>query len=153
MKGEEILDHLEDTDNMNLNDDVSKPIEYPRLIDRFKAIIIDGFIIIILFFLSAWIFGIFENAPTFLRVGTFIILFGLYEPTMVSMGGTFGHRAMDLRVASNSSYDKNVIWPLAIIRFAIKWFLGWLSFLSILGSEHNRAIHDILSNSIVLYKE
>ncbi len=129
------------------------PILYPSLLERFKAIILDGFIIIIGLVIAGLIFSGFPDAPGFVRGSVFVLVFLLYEPIMVAMGGTIGHRVMGLRVKSYSDSSKNIMLPLSIIRSIVKWLLGWISFLSMIANEEKRAMHDLLSSSIILYKK
>ena len=128
-------------------------IIYPTLLDRVKAVIVDGFIIVAGLVIAGLIFAEFPNAPGYVRGAVFILVFLLYEPIMVSLGGTFGHRIFGLRVKSHINHSRNIIVPLAIIRSVVKWFLGWISFFSMLSNPEKRAIHDLLSGSIVLYSE
>ncbi len=127
--------------------------EYPSLATRFKAMIVDGLMIITGFFLAGVIFSIFEDAPGYARGIAFVFIIFLYEPILVSFGGTIGHRANGMIVKSHANTDKNIFFLLAILRSLIKWFLGWISFITIINGKEKRAIHDLASNSIVLYKK
>lgn len=46
--------------------------EYPKLVERYKAMIADGIVILLGFVLAAIIFSFFENAPVFIRVMSFL---------------------------------------------------------------------------------
>jgi uncharacterized RDD family membrane protein YckC len=127
--------------------------EYPRLATRFKAMIVDGFMIMIGFVLAGMIFSVFEAAPGYVRAIVFVTIVFLYEPILVSFGGTIGHRANGIMVKSNTNRNKNIFFLFALVRSAIKWFLGWISFVTMITNPEKRAIHDLLSNSIVLYKK
>lgn len=126
---------------------------YPTLRERFKAIVLDGFIVLVGLVAAGLIFGQFPNAPGYLRGGVFILLFLLYEPIMVSTGGTVGHRVFGLRVKSYFEESRNIMLPMAIIRSVVKWVLSWFSFFTMLSNPEKRAVHDLLSGSIVLYRE
>ncbi|MGE3800656.1 MAG: RDD family protein [Candidatus Kapaibacterium sp.] len=128
-------------------------ISYPTLRERFKAIVLDGFIILIGLVVAGVIFGQFPNAPGYVRGAVFVLVFLLYEPILVSTGGTVGHRVFGIRVKSYADYSRNVMIPFAIIRSVVKWILSWLSFFTMLSNPEKRAIHDLLSGSIVLYRE
>lgn len=130
------------------------PVEYPLLAERFKAMLVDAFLILFAMVLVSLLFSVFENAPGFVRGAVFILLIFLYDPLFVSFGGgTIGHRAMGLKVKSHSDRNRNVFLPLAILRFIVRWFLGWISFVTMISDKEKRAIHDLLCNSIVLYRE
>jgi uncharacterized RDD family membrane protein YckC len=73
----------------------------------------------------------------------------LYEPVLVwRLGGTLGHRAMNLQVVDNRTQG-NISLPKSIARFAVKGLLGILSFFTMSFSRRHQAIHDILTNSSV----
>lgn len=135
------------------NSAVKQKIDYPRLIERVKALIIDGFILVPLIILAGYLFSFFEDAPGYLRGAVFVLILFLYEPILVSFGGTIGHRVMGMKVKSNSNRNKNLFFLLAIFRSAVKYILGWISLLTILMHKENRAMHDLFSNSIMLYRE
>lgn len=127
--------------------------EYPRLALRYQATVVDGLVIVAGLVTIGSILSLFESAPGYLRAMAFVVVAFLYEPLMVSRGGTLGHRWMGLKVKSRSNPHKNVFVILALLRFAAKIALGWLSFITMLFSSDNQAIHDMLSDSVVLYKD
>jgi uncharacterized RDD family membrane protein YckC len=130
------------------------PIAYPLLVERVKALMVDGFVLIAGIVLAGISIGSFENTPAYVRGAVFIFLFFLYEPVLVSIrGGTIGHSAMGLKVKSHADRNKNMFLLFSIFRSAIKWLLGWLSFLTMISNKERRAIHDLASNSIVLYRD
>jgi uncharacterized RDD family membrane protein YckC len=78
----------------------------------------------------------------------------LYEPITTSLwGGTIGHYIFGIRVRRNSNREKNILFPVAIIRFAFKTVLGWLSLLTVNAHEEKKAIHDSFTGSIVVFKD
>jgi uncharacterized RDD family membrane protein YckC len=130
------------------------PIAYPLLVERVKALMVDGFVLIAGIVLAGIIIGSFDNTPAFVRGAVFVFLFFLYEPVLISIrGGTIGHTAMGLKVKSHADRNKNVFLLFSIFRSAVKWLLGWLSFLTMISNKERRAIHDLASNSIVLYRD
>ena len=58
-----------------------------------------------------------------------------------------------IRVKRESDEKRNILFPLAIVRFIVKAFLGIISLLTVYSSEKKKAIHDILVGSIVLYSD
>jgi uncharacterized RDD family membrane protein YckC len=126
--------------------------EYPKLVDRYKAMLVDGLVIFLGIILAGIIFSFFENAPGYIRGSAFILIVFLYEPIFVSfLGATFGHKSFGLMVKSNLDRNKKVFFPLALIRSMLKLILGWLSFITMISDKQKRAIHDYASGSIVLY--
>ena len=127
---------------------------YPAIPDRVKAIMTDSIVIILFMFLTTYAFSQFEHVPDNARIIAFLFIFGLYDPIFTSLfGGTIGHFIIGIRVKREKNQEKNIIFPLAIIRFIIKVILGWISLLTMSRDEQNRAIHDFLSGSIVIYSE
>jgi|GEM_PF-4646300 len=50
----------------------------------------------------------------------------------------------------NKRVNKNVIFPFAVIRFAVKVFIGIISYFTISNNSESKAIHDSIVNSIVI---
>lgn len=68
----------------------------------------------------------------------------------MAFGATIGNDKMKIRVRSVANPEKRINLFLAIIRFIFKILLGWLSFITFFTSSRNRAIHDIVSGSVVI---
>lgn len=126
---------------------------YPGVATRVKAVICDSVLLIILMIVTATLFDRFENVPDFARAIAFVFIFLLYDPLFTSLfGGTLGHMLMGIRVKRASNQNKNIGFPLAIIRYLLKALLGWISLLTVSGNKSAKAIHDIVVKSIVIYK-
>lgn len=127
--------------------------KYPYLIDRLKASFIDGLLIISMMFGIAQILALFDAPLPGIRFLSFIGLFVLYEPILVSMlGGTVGHFMIRLRVKKESNYESKISFFSALVRVIVKILLGWVSLLTVSANEHKRALHDFASGSVVLKK-
>ncbi|MEI6059306.1 MAG: RDD family protein [Bacteroidota bacterium] len=125
---------------------------YPGVFDRFKAIAADGALVIVLMFAAAYVFSLFETVPDNARILAFVLIFILYDPLFTGiLGGTVGHMMIGIRVKRASDETKNILFPLAIIRYIVKAGLGWISLLTISGNAKRRAIHDYLVGSVVVY--
>lgn len=125
---------------------------YPGVLDRIKAVVIDGIIIIVFMFIATSIFSLFEKVPDNARIIAFVFIFILYDPLLTSIfGGTLGHFIIGIRVKQESDETKNIIFPLALMRFIVKVCLGWISFLTVFGNPKRKAIHDYLVYSVVIY--
>lgn len=121
--------------------------------DRLKAAMIDGVILIIFMFLVGGLFSNFENIPNLFRIIAFVFIFLLYDPIFTSFfGGTIGHMILRIRVKREGDTKKNIPFLLAIIRFIVKALLGSISLLTVSGSEKGKAIHDKAAGSVVVYK-
>ena len=126
---------------------------YPYLIQRFKAFFIDLCFSVILMGISAYLFSFFEEPLPKVRIVTLLSIFFLYDPLTVSLfGGTIGHHLIGLRVKRNNSEEKNINFIFAFARYVVKLVLGWVSLLSVSGSEKKRALHDMISGSVVISK-
>jgi len=120
-------------------------MEYPYLLDRVKAVML----IILVFMLFSYLLELFDTVPTAVRVLVYIGCAFIYEPLMVSSGGTIGHRLMGLKVKKVNDFNKNLSFGIAIVRFIIKAPFGWLSMFTL--NDKSQALHDLATKSIVLY--
>jgi len=128
----------------------------PSLMHRIKSMIIDAVVIIALMMLMSWILGILNIESGMVR-GICLGLVILYEPILVSVGGTIGQRLVGLRVRSFSSYSKDkskrsINFLYSLMRYAIKLMLGWISLLTIHSDDYGQAIHDKIGNSLMTFK-
>jgi uncharacterized RDD family membrane protein YckC len=124
---------------------------YAYLIDRVKAAIVDGIIIIGAMYGISEIFALFENVPNYFRVIAAISLFILYDPFFTTKyGGTIGHSYSGICVRKENDMSQNIAFPNAVLRFLFKASLGWLSLLTVSTNEKKRAIHDLVANSVVV---
>ncbi len=128
-------------------------MEYPRVFVRVKAVVFDSFIQIALIIIIGQLFSISNNIPSFIKASAFILVFIGYEPLLVSsVGGTLGHMIFGLRVLKSSDEQSKIPFYIALPRFLLKWLLGFISLFTVMSEKKGRAIHDLASNSIVIYK-
>jgi uncharacterized RDD family membrane protein YckC len=126
---------------------------YPSVLYRLKAALIDTSIIIAFMFIVISIFSFFENVPDSFRIGAFMFIFIFYDPLFTSIfGGTVGHMIMKIQVKRINNLNKNIPFILALIRYIVKVSLGWISLLTVTNNKKKLAIHDMVVRSIVLYK-
>ena len=124
---------------------------YANLPSRVKAALIDGVLIILVMYATSEILSQYEDVPSWIRVVAFLFIFVLYEPIFVSaFGQTLGHSNVGLHVKRESDTTKNINFPLALLRYLVKLFLGWISLLTVTGNTKKKAIHDFVANSIVI---
>lgn len=125
---------------------------YPGIFDRVKAVFVDSVVLIIFMIIITDIFSFFDTVSDTIRIIFFVFIFILYDPILISFfGGTLGHKVIGLRVKREKNEEKNILFPIAIIRFVVKSLLGWISLITISGSKKRRAIHDTISGSVVIY--
>ena len=126
-------------------------ISYALLPDRVKAAVIDSIILIAMMYGFSELFALFENVPQSFRITAFILVFLLYDPLLTSIyGGTIGHSYSNILVKNEDEPSKNISFPLAVLRFAVKLLLGWISLLTVTSNEKRKAIHDFVAKSIVI---
>ena len=126
---------------------------YASVLPRVKAAIFDSLIILLFMIIITFIFNKIEALHENYRIAAFLFVFVFYDPIFTSFtGGTIGHKLTGVQVKRQSDTLKNVIFPLALIRFLSKVLLGWLSLIIVTVSEKNRAVHDFIAGSVVLYK-
>lgn len=147
----------EPIDNELLGEAVSEEISikptYPSVSDRVKAVIMDNAIMVGFMIIAAIVFSFFENASGEYRMYTVLFIFVIYDPLFTSLfGGTVGHMLNGIRVKKEKDETKNIIFPLAFVRYVFKTLLGWISLLTVVSSKNRRAIHDMIVKSVVVYK-
>lgn len=132
--------------------DEYKDFKFPSLMTRIMALFIDLILILTIFFLTAYLIELFGDIQGWLKGVIMITMIFLYEPIFVTLFGcTAGHYLLKLRVRSIKSSSKNISIIHAFIRFFFKSILGWVSFLTVTFNKRKRAIHDIVSGSIVIH--
>lgn len=123
--------------------------KYPFMLERIQSILIDSVLIIACMILISDILSNFKNVPDWLRAVLLILIF-LYEPIMTTIGGTIGNNIKRIRVRKNSDETQSINLFQAIIRYFFKLLLGWLSFITIFSSNKKRAVHDIISGTVMI---
>src|SRR5262245_3765929 len=129
---------------------------YPTLPKRIHSIFIDAILMVILMLVAGWLFDKYssennENDALF-RAIAFVGIWGVYEPLSQTLGCTLGNYLMKIRVRKNSNENKKINIIQAYARFVVKFFLGWLSFISIGFNEKRRAIHDLAAGTVMVEK-
>lgn len=124
--------------------------KYPQLTDRVQATFIDTILIVIMMFVFAGILDKFENVPDWVRISLFVSLFMIYEPLCMTLGFTLGNYIKGIRVKKYADSTKRINILQAFIRYPIKVLLGWISFLTINRNAKRRAIHDLVSGSVMI---
>ncbi len=124
--------------------------KFPPLTDRIQSTFIDVILIVILMFAFANILDEFDNVQDWVRITMFAGLFIAYEPFCMTLGFTLGNYLKGIRVRKNSNSTKRISIFQAIIRYPIKVVLGWISFLTINSNPKRRAIHDLVSGSVMI---
>ncbi len=133
--------------------DIYVDYEFPSLLRRIKALVIDLVVLLIIFSISALLINFIGGAPGWVRASIFIFMFYIYDPVFIAFNGaTIGHAIMNMKVKRFKNPHKNMSLIMAVSRFFFKSILGWLSFLTVTFDKRKRAIHDKLTGSIVYIK-
>ncbi|OXB07308.1 hypothetical protein B0A81_11185 [Flavobacterium plurextorum] len=123
--------------------------KYPFLLERIQSILIDSILIIACMILISDVLSNFKNVPDWLRAVLLILIF-LYEPIMTTFGGTIANNIKRIQIRKNSDETQSINFFQAIIRYFFKLLLGWLSFITIFSSNKKRAVHDIISGTVMI---
>ncbi|RDC64893.1 RDD family protein [Adhaeribacter pallidiroseus] len=123
---------------------------YPSIRRRLLSYSVDLFIVICVFMLVGVIIDLAGTAPDWLRGFILLFMLFLYEPVFVSIfGGTLGYQLFRMRVVNEKTYE-NLPFLLAVWRFVVKLFFGWLSFLTATFNPRRRAIHDLFAGALMV---
>ncbi len=123
---------------------------YPYLSDRIQSTFIDTILIIVLMFAFTSILDKFTDVPQWVRIVGFSGLFFAYEPLLMTFGCTFGNYIKGIRVRKSSDTDMKINIFQAVIRYLFKIILGWVSFFTINSNPRRRAIHDLVSGTVMV---
>jgi uncharacterized RDD family membrane protein YckC len=134
-----------------------KPLDmlnnYPELKDRIQSTFFDTIFLLVLMFAFAAVIDKYENVPDWVRIAGFIGLFFVYEPLFTTLGCTLGNYFKGIRVRKVSDTSKKINFLQALIRYPIKLFLGWISFLTISSNPQRRAMHDLAAGTVMIKLE
>ena len=122
---------------------------YASVIDRVKSTTIDTLLLIACFYLLSDILNSMNNVSESLRILLFICIL-MYEPIFISLNGTFGNHKNSIRVRQNKDTTKKLNFFQSLLRYILKISLGWISLIFILMNQKGRALHDIISGSIMI---
>lgn len=126
--------------------------EYPSLSERIQSTFIDSIFIILMMFAFASVLDHYANTPDWIRIVLFFGLWLIYEPVCTSLGFTIGNYFKGIRVRQHNAPGNRINIFQAIVRYVLKFSLGWISFLTIHTNLEKRAIHDFASGSVVIKK-
>ena len=127
--------------------------EYPGLSDRIQSSFIDGVLIVILMSVAANALQRYEDeGHDWLRIALFFGIWGVYEPLCTTLGFTVGNLVKGIRVRRHSDPARRIGFPQALLRYIMKFGLGWISFLTMHANPQRRAIHDLLAGSVMIRK-
>lgn len=124
--------------------------KYPKLRDRFQSTFIDTILVVFLMLLAAGVLDKYGSVPDWIRITLFVGLFLAYEPVCTTLGFTLGNYLKGIRVRKNADTTHRINIAQALLRYPVKILLGWVSFLTIHSNPKKRAIHDLVSGSVMI---
>ncbi|MBS1624652.1 MAG: RDD family protein [Bacteroidetes bacterium] len=126
--------------------------QYPSLVTRYKSYFIDIVFMIVIMFVTSDLIA--DSAPAPVRIGAFFIIWLMYEPfTSSIVGCTLGNYFTGIRVRKFSDPSQKINIIQAYARVILKYSLGYISFFTITGNKERRAIHDLVSGSVMISVE
>jgi len=128
--------------------------QYARFSRRLRGMFVDWVLAVVVMF-GAILVAVSVGSAVFSRILAVVValFFVLYEPLLVSRtGGTVGHWFTNLRVVDDRT-GGNLSLRTAFIRAAIKAVLGVYSFIIMLATRRNQAVHDLLTHSTVQIRD
>ena len=120
---------------------------YPSLLRRYVATLIDVMTIlgIIYLYVRSPLFRAWESATAAWPLGLFVV----YEPICNRYFTTLGQFLMHFRVRTFKGNKRVPLWR-GLVRVIAKYLLGILSFIRMPMHKQRRALHDIISGTIVI---
>jgi uncharacterized RDD family membrane protein YckC len=128
--------------------------QYARFARRLRGMFVDWVLALIIIF-GAILIAVSVGNEIVSRILAFVVvlLLVLYEPLLVSRtGGTLGHWYTNLRVVDDRT-GGNLPLRTAVIRAGIKAVLGAYSFVVMMATRRNQALHDLLTRSTVQIRD
>ncbi len=127
--------------------DVRRPMKYPSLLRRYLATTVDLLVVVGLLYLYA--ISPISKTPSGATATWPFWLFVLYEPVCNRFGTTIGQLLMGFRVRTLKNGRKVPLWR-GFLRLFSKYLLGAISFIKMPVHKQRRALHDIISGTIVV---
>jgi uncharacterized RDD family membrane protein YckC len=124
--------------------------KYPELSARIQSTFIDTLFIVMLMFIFSSILDRIQDPPEWLHIAMFVGIWVIYEPVCTAFGCTIGNYLKGIRVRQATDDSKRINIFQALIRYAVKVLLGWLSFLTVHQNTERRAIHDLAVGSVMV---
>ena len=140
-----------------MNTEVETPTtsgpRYARFSRRLRGIMLDWIITLSVMAAALLIAASARNDDVSRALGILVVTaMLLYERVLVSFtGGTLGHYFSNLRVVDDRG--GNVGFLKACARMVVKGLLGWYSFVILMATRRNQAVHDLITRSTVQIRD
>ncbi|MGZ3411215.1 MAG: RDD family protein [Xanthobacteraceae bacterium] len=127
---------------------------YARLSRRIRTFTLDWIVVTAIIFIPMFAVTAINNSRLSRSVGVLVVItLMFYEPVLVWLTGrTVGHYLVNLRVVDDRTQG-NVSFPKAVARVLLKTILGLYSFLAIMATRRNQALHDLITHTTVQIRD
>ena len=127
-------------------------MNYPALVLRIRAMCFDSILFVLMFWIGFLLVWKLQITSTFLKIFIIATPLILFEPMWLWLtGSTVGQHIVGIKVAHKKTH-KNLFIINAVARYLAKFLLGVYSLLTMIVTKRRQSFHDIISNSIVLFK-
>ncbi|MGO9935571.1 MAG: RDD family protein [Steroidobacteraceae bacterium] len=122
-------------------------MQYPSLLRRYVASLIDGLILFFVFilYMRAPLRFARSQAPNYWP----LVLLALYEPLLTRYLCTPGQFLMNIRVRTEPEIERVLVLR-TFLRLFVKYILGIISFVFMPAHRQKRALHDLAADTIVI---
>ena len=120
---------------------------YPNVLRRYLGTLLDGVLLFSVLLTIAKIGVTPESERWFLVLFCTLVL--LYEPIFTVYSCTLGQALMRMRVRDEKTL-RRISVSQAYNRVFVKYFLGWISFLTLPFQQRRQAVHDLFTNTLVI---
>ncbi len=122
---------------------------YPTLVRRYLATLIDFLVPLGIAALIGRTLSLNIELSNVASALILLLPYLIYEPLMTATYATVGQLIFKFRVRKLNETNRINIGQ-GYVRFIAKYFLGWVSLLTIPARSDRRALHDLVSGSIVV---
>jgi len=122
-------------------------VTYPNVLRRYLGTVLDVVLVFSVLLLIGKVGVAPESEGWLLAIFWAIVL--LYEPMLTVFACTLGQALMRIRVRHDSTFARISVSQ-AYYRVFAKYFLGWISALTIPFQKRRQAIHDLVSDTLVI---
>jgi len=126
---------------------------YPSLAQRMSAFLIDWAILVFFYISAAILTDGLDPKYAIARTIIMLAVIASYDPILNSVACTLGQLAMGIRVRRYRDRSRHINLFQGYFRLLFKLILGWYSFLTLTRTKERRAVHDMVSSSIMLNRK
>jgi uncharacterized RDD family membrane protein YckC len=128
-------------------------LKYPPLLKRVYSFLIDSIFKAFLILIATVSFSLLKlngEKENWIKGLVFVLVIVVYEPLSMRLGATLGNYITGIRVKRYLDPSRRINFFQAMCRYIVKFLFGWLSCFTIGFDDKNRALHDIVGESIVI---